>query len=428
MGSLEETFNQYLIRGANFICLDNIRGKVDSPAIESFLTEESYSARVPYQPAVEIDPRRVIIQMTSNKADITVDLANRSACVRILKRSESDPYKTYPEGDILEHVRARQPEFLGAVFAIIRAWYAAGQPRTLETRHDFREWAQVLDWIVQHLLCSAPLLDGHRDTQLRMTSPVLNWLRDVALTVKRAGQCGQVLRACDILTLISEAPDLEIPGLAEGSDLGDETVRKAVLQAVGRKLALCFKSGDQVLIDDITIRRQTQHDSEGRRDLRAYVFESAPIAGGNSGAIGANRTLFAAQAELGIVGSSAEPSAEATKAASCAYTPPICAYGAPIGESAIGAASKALSSQELHSTTDDFAPNAPKGPQQTEFSASTALNENINIKSMTMISPITSPYFSLSPPLGALGAIGANGVEEGGDNPDPYPCEEGVIL
>ena len=48
VGSLEETFSTALIRGCNFISLDNVRGQIDSPAIESFLTEDSFLARAPH--------------------------------------------------------------------------------------------------------------------------------------------------------------------------------------------------------------------------------------------------------------------------------------------------------------------------------------------------------------------------------------------
>jgi hypothetical protein len=81
VGGIEESFDQALIRGANLISLDNMRGKLDSPRIESFLTEDVYLARVPYSVNIEIDPHRVITMMTSNKAEITPDLANRSSIV-----------------------------------------------------------------------------------------------------------------------------------------------------------------------------------------------------------------------------------------------------------------------------------------------------------------------------------------------------------
>jgi hypothetical protein len=53
-----------------------------------------------------IDPRRVIVMLTSNKADLTIDLAKRSSCVRILKQPERYQFQTYEEGELLDHVRA----------------------------------------------------------------------------------------------------------------------------------------------------------------------------------------------------------------------------------------------------------------------------------------------------------------------------------
>ncbi len=275
VGGLEESFNTALIRGANFIALDNIRGRIDSPAFESFLTEDSYSARMPYREPVEIDPRRVVIMFTSNKADVTPDLANRSSCTRILKQVDGYTFATYPEGDILEHVRANQARFLGAVFSIVKAWYDAGRPRTTESRHDFRPWAQTLDWITRNLLDAGPLLDGHRETQARMTNPVLNWLRDVALEVIRAKQSGAWLRAGDLVDLISET-GIETPGLSEHGDLADPNTRKAAQQATGRKLGLCFRAGDTISLDGMQIERRETCD-EGRHTLKEYRFLSAAM-------------------------------------------------------------------------------------------------------------------------------------------------------
>jgi len=102
-------------------------------------------ARAPHLAAVEIDPRRVVLQLTSNKADITTD------CVRILKQPEGYRFRSYGEGDVLDHVRANQPAYLGAVFAIAKVWHAAGRPRTNATGHDFRPWDRK-----EYLPCRAP--------------------------------------------------------------------------------------------------------------------------------------------------------------------------------------------------------------------------------------------------------------------------------
>lgn len=272
VGSLEETFSSALIAGANFIALDNIRGKVDSPAIESFLTEDRYAARVPYSGDVEIDPKCIVLMMTSNRAEITPDMANRSNCTRLLKQEPGYEFAKYPEGDILDRIRANQPRYLGAVFAVIREWHRRGKPRSHETRHDFRRWAQTLGWIVQNIFDAVPLLDGHAETKARMTNPALTWLRDVALAVVRAKREGERLRAHEILDLLAST-DVEIPGANEDADLEDNTTRNRVLQAIGRKMARCFSNGESTIeIDNLTIERSESKDHEFRK-LVQYEFQ-----------------------------------------------------------------------------------------------------------------------------------------------------------
>ncbi len=272
VGSMEEAFDRALIAGKIFISLDNVRGRIDSPKIESFLTEDSYNARCSFSRNLEIDPRRVCVMFTSNKADVTKDLANRSSCVRIMKQPDTYQYRRYPEGDILDRVRAQQPRYLGAVFAVVRAWHAAGKPRTEDTRHDFKAWAQTLDWIVQNLLGAAPLLDGHRETQQRMTNPALNWLRDVTLAVVRQGKASQWLIASDILDCIEEAGDIVTPGLREGANLEDDLVRRQALSQIGKLMKRCFSGGDTVEVDGLGIDREYYRDELYHERLKYVVY------------------------------------------------------------------------------------------------------------------------------------------------------------
>lgn len=270
VGGMEESFDQALIRGANLISLDNMRGKLDSPRIESFLTEDVYLARVPYSGNIEIDPHRVITMMTSNKAEITPDLANRSSIVRILKQPAEYHFRQYPEGELLLHVRANQPRYLGAVFAIVRAWYEAGMPCTEVRGHDFRAWAGRLDWIVQRIFKSAPLLDGHREAQSRVASAGLNWLRDVAIAVHRAERLDTPLRPHELLEIL-EAAGAALHGVADSDDLADEDVRLKACRAIGQKLGACFRKGPTVEVDRYAVSRIEGEDSAGRTQ-RTYVF------------------------------------------------------------------------------------------------------------------------------------------------------------
>jgi hypothetical protein len=290
---------------------------------------------VPYLAAIEVDPRRVVVQLTSNRAEITTDLANRSSCVRILKQPEDYRFRRYAEGDVLEHVRANQPLYLGAVFAVVKAWHAAGKPRTDTTGHDFRAWAGKLDWIVQNILNAGPLLEGHRQTQVRMATPVLNWLRDVALAVRDGGLLGTWLRAGDLVDIIAPRPDTELPGLPEGADLADEEVKKKVLQAAGRRMAQCFGTDGVREIDAFRIERKETVDPLNRRTTREYCFQGAEMPpekcayGPDGHRRGDRRDVSAAcPIDLPVASDrSAQPADKAIESVPCAYGAPM---GAPI--------------------------------------------------------------------------------------------------
>jgi len=294
-GSLEESMSQCMLEGASFISIDNVRGKLDSPALESALTEDSFLARAPYSKAVPIDLRRTTIMLTSNKAELTPDLANRGNPVRLLKQPEGYQFKQFPGGrTILEHVRLDQGLYLGAVFTVLRAWWEESRPRISETRHDFRPWAGSLGWIVENVLNGAPLCEGLKEVKTRMTNSALNWLRDAAHVVLQAGQADSWLRTNQIVALLQET-GVEIPGLSEGADLNDENDAKKAYQATGSRLASCFRTADQIAkdgaeitvvqIDGMTVERRSTHDEQERRTTRSYCFGAASTKVDTIGAI-----------------------------------------------------------------------------------------------------------------------------------------------
>ncbi len=267
VGSVDESFSEALIKGKPFIQLDNVRGKMDSQYIESFLTAVgSFGARVPHRGEVQVDPQRFLVLMTSNGVESTRDFANRSSIIRIRKRIGFS-YQTYPAGDLLSHVKANQPYFLGCVFAVIREWIEFGKPRTSVSEHDFKEWAQTLDWIVQHIFHAAPLLEGHLCAQERVSNPALSFLRVVALEVCTAGRLNQALYAGDIVDLCVEG-GIEIPGVKSGNS-GDAS------RTVGVLMRRVFVQANVVAIDEFTVTREecVQARSDGGNYLtKVYRF------------------------------------------------------------------------------------------------------------------------------------------------------------
>jgi hypothetical protein len=153
VGSFDEDFDAALLRACPFIVLDNLRGQLDSPSLESFLTDPGLvSARPVCRPQVEVDARRYIVFATSNKLETTDDFLARLVRIGIRKQRPGYRFSNYPgHGDVLGYVRAHQTFYLGCVFSILMEWIRNGCLSTDENRHSFYQWAQALDWILQEI-------------------------------------------------------------------------------------------------------------------------------------------------------------------------------------------------------------------------------------------------------------------------------------
>ena len=266
VGSLDETIKAKLVDGRSLIVIDNIRGRLGSQWLESALTANGRVAcRLPHKPTVDVDVRRVSFGLTSNGAEATIDLANRSVITRIRKRPASFQFSQWPEGDLLAHVQANQPLYLASVFAVVTHWIEAGRPTTNESRHDFRHWTRPLDWIVQACGLVA-LLDGHELAKARVASPELSWIRQVANHLKQRGANTTELTASELAEAAAEA-DLAIPGGRPDLELDD------LSRLVGRVMARVFKAAESVQLDGgLTIKRVVSYDYERRTETKCYHF------------------------------------------------------------------------------------------------------------------------------------------------------------
>jgi hypothetical protein len=141
---------------------------------------------------------------------------------------------------------------LGCVFAVIREWHRLGKLRTEETRHDFREWVGLADWIAQNIFRTVPIMDGHQQAQERVSNPALVWLRKVVLTISETGELDRQLTATD-LHGICDGADIEIPGLRLGAD---EDKGKKVIGLVMAKL---FRDQQTLEVDAFNVTREEKY-------------------------------------------------------------------------------------------------------------------------------------------------------------------------
>ncbi len=276
VGSMEETFSDHLIRGKVFIQINNVRGKLDSQFLESFLTAEgSVVARIPFMPPVTIDPSKFILFISSNGFEATKDLTNRASIIRIRKR-ENYQFRTMDGKDLVQLMFSWQPLLMGSVFAVVEEWHRRGKPRTNETSDDFQEWCQVLDWIVQNIFHEAALMDGHQEAKQRAANPNLSFLRAVAIKLNEQQKLNERISASDIAQICLEE-DIEIPGLSPEN----QTVEQGP-QQIGKIMGALFKEGQEVVFEDFKVVRQQER---GRTEagnpvtLNRYTFSLVNAAG-----------------------------------------------------------------------------------------------------------------------------------------------------
>ncbi len=270
VGSLDESIGSALFGGTPFIRLDNMRGKLDSQALEAFLTDpKTVPIRLVRRGETICDCSRTTVQMTSNAVETTRDLVNRSSICRIRKKA-GHTFRVYPEGNLEDHIRQRQGFYLGAVFAVVREWHRRGKPTKPDNRHAFHEWAALMNYIAVELLGEAPLLDGHQDAQARACSPPLNWVRSVGLAVLEDNQGGEEFSASALFDF-GEEHGIVLPGYRGGGV-------EAGCKVIGVIMRPMFKESDAATIDHVVITRTERLESNGNglRPTKRYAFTQAP--------------------------------------------------------------------------------------------------------------------------------------------------------
>ena len=264
-----------LVDGRNYITLDNWRGKLDLPVLESLITGEegSHLADKKFSRDVEVDPTKVNWAVTSNGVQTTQDMFNRYCFIKLKRQPLDYQWKYGTKQGFHQHIADNQPFYLGCVFTVWKEWIARGRPITKDHSHALSGWAGSLDWIVCNLF-ELPPIGIDAKTRNYQVDPNLAFLRELCLVIKREDKLGEKLKPSDIASVLIES-EICMPGSAQpfGIQYSAEGVQN--IQA-GRKMgSLLKKDGDSLEVGGFTIT--TVHEEKFEHDgfNKFYYFEEA---------------------------------------------------------------------------------------------------------------------------------------------------------
>src|ERR1700730_1104161 len=141
VGGIEETLSRRLMDGFAFVQFDNWRLKLFCQMLESALTQKCAAARALHADAM-VSTEHAFFMLTSNGAEFSPDLSDRSVFIRIQKQADGYRSHKFEDGKkAMQHVQSQRTFYLGCVYSVLSEWIRQGKPQIDGSPHRFEDWA-----------------------------------------------------------------------------------------------------------------------------------------------------------------------------------------------------------------------------------------------------------------------------------------------
>jgi hypothetical protein len=191
--------------GSPLSIFDNVRGTVESAALEAAITSGTISDRILGKSEIVELPCRSVFALTSNNASLSTDLLKRSIAIRLHTDAERPEYRTGFRYRLPDVVLQNRRVLLSAAFTVLRAYDVAGRPARLSSLGSFGSWTDAV---------AAPLvwlgLPNPIDSQIDFVaggdtiSEPLAGLLDVLATFPEAQPAGVLVADDRLRTVLAE--------------------------------------------------------------------------------------------------------------------------------------------------------------------------------------------------------------------------------
>jgi hypothetical protein len=147
---LEKRLLATVMQGGQFILLDNLKGHLDSPALEAFITSPTWEGRVLGASRNFRGPNLAAVFLTGNACTMSPDMRRRSLFINLHMREERAEDRVFCRRLDLPGILARRQDLLSAMWALVQDWDQNGRPKPDSLNASFEAWSEVVAGVVQH--------------------------------------------------------------------------------------------------------------------------------------------------------------------------------------------------------------------------------------------------------------------------------------
>lgn len=147
----EKTIFTALRAGGPFMAFDNVKGELDSPALESALTSDTVKSRLLGGNTEGTARNRAVWLVAANNVRLSRDLVRRSVRIRLDARMENPEERaSFRHPDLKRWVKEKRGQLVHAALTLVQNWVARGRPAgTVKSRGSFESWSRVLGGILE---------------------------------------------------------------------------------------------------------------------------------------------------------------------------------------------------------------------------------------------------------------------------------------
>jgi hypothetical protein len=159
---LQPTMDAIALAGAPLVFFDNVKRKIDSPVIESWMTSSAWEGRHYHTLKTFRVRKQCMVEFSANCPSASDDIVER-VLICELHRREADPSARKISRPMDETYLLRpdvRKQLLSALWGLVRAWVLAGRPRgSGRIRPGYETWSHLVPPILEHAGFASPLAD-----------------------------------------------------------------------------------------------------------------------------------------------------------------------------------------------------------------------------------------------------------------------------